>query len=122
LKDIKGSDLKIIGKKPNEIVDKTNTNGEYFKIGTLYGFMLPVKTENSRKKGLFMRENRFFIEGEGNVKYSYNNSHIANDPVLASQNFLKALEKIPSLIEMHEAGAEELVKNIPALQEVVKTT
>jgi hypothetical protein len=122
LKDVEGSDPKIIGKKLNEIADTTNTNGEYFKIGTLYGFTLLVKTENSQKEGLFMRENRFFIEGEGNVKYSYNNGRIANDPVLASQNFLKALEKMPSLIETHEARAEELAKNIPALQEIVKTT
>ena len=68
-----------------------------------------------------MRENRFFVEGEGNIKYSYNNGHIASDPILASQNFLKALEKMPSLIETHETKAEALAKNIPALQEVVKT-
>jgi hypothetical protein len=122
LKDVEGSDPKVIGKKLNEIADKTNTNGEYFKIGTLYGFTLLVKMESSQKEGLFMRENRFFVEGEGNVKYSYNNGHIANDPVLASQNFLKALEKMPSLIETHEAKAEEQSKDIPALQEVVKAT
>ncbi|MDR1169769.1 MAG: hypothetical protein LBK97_02925 [Prevotellaceae bacterium] len=81
-----------------------------------------VKTENSQKEGLFMRENRFFVEGEGDVKYSYNNGHIASDPVLASQNFLKALEKMPSLIETHEAKAEEPAKDIPDLQEVVKAT
>jgi hypothetical protein len=122
LKDVESSDPKIIGKKLNEIDDKANTNGEYFKIGTLCGFTFSVKTENSQKEGLFMRENRFFVEGEGNVKYSYNNGHIANDPVLASQNFLKALEKMPSLIEHHETKAETMAKDIPALQEVVKAT
>jgi hypothetical protein len=122
LKGVEGSDPKTIGVKLNEIADKTNTNGEYFKIGSLYGFTLQVRTENTQKEGLFMRENRFFVEGEGNIKYSYNNGHIANDPVLASQNFLKALEKMPSLIETHEAKAETLAKDIPALQEVVKTT
>jgi hypothetical protein len=86
-----------------------------------YGFTLQVRTENTQKEGFFMRENRFFVEGEGNIKYSYNNGHIANDPVLASQNFLKALEKMPSLIETHEAKAETPAKDIPALQEVVKT-
>jgi hypothetical protein len=101
LKDVEGSYLKITGKKLNETVHKTNTNREYFKIDMFYGFMLPVKTENSQKKGLFMRENRFFIESEGNVKYSYNNGHIAGNPVLASQNFLKMLEKMPSLIETY---------------------
>jgi hypothetical protein len=120
LKDVEGSNPKIIGAKLNEIADKTNTNGEYFKISTLYGFTLSVKTENSQKEGLFMRENRFFVEGEGNIKYSYNNGHIANDPILASHNFLKAIEKMPSLIETHKAKAEALAKDIPALQEVVK--
>jgi predicted nucleic acid-binding Zn-ribbon protein len=122
LKGVEGSDPKTVGKKLNEIADKANTGGEYFKIGTLYGFTLSVKTENTQKDGLFMRENRFFVEGEGNIKYSYNNGHIANDPVLASQNFLKALEKMPSLIETHEAKAEALEKDIPTLQEIVKVT
>jgi hypothetical protein len=121
LKGVEGSDPKTIGIKLNEIADKTNTNGEYFKIGSLYGFTLQVKTEKTQKEGLFMRENRFFVEGEGNIKYSYNNGHIAADPVLASQNFLKALEKMPSLIETYEAKAQALAKDIPALQEVVKT-
>jgi hypothetical protein len=120
LKGVENSDPKMIGKKLNEAADKTNTNGEYFKIGTLYGFTLLVKTENTQKEGLFMRENRFFVEGEGNIKYSYNNGHIANDPVLASQNFLKALEKMPSLIETHKTKAGDLEKDIPALQEVMK--
>jgi hypothetical protein len=122
LKDVEGSDPQTIGVKLNEIAEKANTNGEYFQIGTLYGFTLSVKTENTQKEGLFMRENRFFVEGEGNIKYSYNNGHIANDPILASQNFLKALEKMPSLIEHHEAKAETLVRDIPALQEVIKAT
>jgi hypothetical protein len=121
LQGVEGSDPKAIGTKLNELANNAITNGEYFKIGTLYGFTLLVKTENSQKEGLFMRENRFFVEGEGNIKYSYNNGHIASDPILASQNFLKALEKMPSLIEHHETKAEELSKNIPALQEVVKT-
>jgi predicted nucleic acid-binding Zn-ribbon protein len=121
LNGVEGSDPKTVGTKLNELANSATTNGEHFKIGTLYGFTLSVKTESTQKEGLFMRENRFFVEGEGNIKYSYNNGHIANDPVLASQNFLKALEKMPSLIETHEAKAEALAKDIPALQEVVKT-
>ena len=120
LNGVEGSDPKTVGTKLNELANSATTNGEHFKIGTLYGFTLSVKTESTQKEGLFMRENRFFVEGEGNIKYSYNNGHIANDPILASQNFLKALEKMPSLIETHEAKAEALAKDIPALQEVVK--
>ena len=122
LNGVKGSDPKAIGIKLNELANDATTGGEHFKIGTLYGFTLLVKTETSQKEGFAFRENRFFVEGEGNVKYNYNNGHIANDPVLASQNFLKALEKIPSLIETHETKAEALEKDIPALQSVVRTT
>lgn len=47
------------------------------------------------------KDNRFFIEGEGNIKYSYNNGHIAIDSILASANFLKALDRLPILIEKY---------------------
>jgi len=122
LNGVVGSDPLTIGKKLNDISNNASTNEEYYKIGTLYGFSLLVKTENSRKDGLNFKENRFFAEGEGNIKYSYNNGHIANDPVLASQNFLKALEKMPSLIEYHEKEADKKEKDIPVLQEVVNTS
>jgi hypothetical protein len=74
------------------------------------------------KEGLFLKENRFFIEGEGNVKYSYNSGRIANDPKLAVNFFLHALEKIPALIENHEKKNLELSKDLPVLQEIVKST
>ncbi|GHT19928.1 hypothetical protein AGMMS4957_05360 [Bacteroidia bacterium] len=98
------------------------TNGEYFKIGTLYGFNLLVKTESSQKQEFFSKENRFFVEGEGNIKYTHNKGHIAGDPLLASQNFLKALEKIPSLIEKYQVDTKKLSADLPALQEVVNST
>jgi SNF2 family DNA or RNA helicase len=59
LQGVAGSDPKAVGTKLNELANSATTNGEYFKIGTLYGFTLSVKTENSQKEGLFMRENRF---------------------------------------------------------------
>jgi hypothetical protein len=121
LNGVESSDPKATGAKLNELANNATTNSEYFKIGTLYGFTLSVKTETSLKEGFSFRDNRFFVEGEGNVKYNYNNGHVANDPLLASQNFLKALEKMPSLIETHEAKAESLAKDIPVLQAVVNT-
>jgi len=65
-----------------------------------------------------MKENRFFVEGEGNVKYTYSNGHIANDPKLAVSYFIRALEKIPTLIENHEKRNIELSKELPVLQEI----
>lgn len=68
------------------------------------------------------KDNRFFIEGEGNIKYSYNNGHIATDPILASTNFLKALERIPNLIEKYQSDNERLSRDLPVLKEVMTIT
>ena len=48
----------------------------------------------SEKYGLDIRVNRFLIQGEGNIKYTYNNGIIAKDEKLAAMNFLNALEKL----------------------------
>ena len=108
-----------IAKHFAQINDRTLTHGEYFKIGTLCGFNLLVKTEESQKEGLFAKQTQFFVEGEGNVKYTYNNGSIAQDPKLAVMYFLHALEKIPSLIEKCTKETEKLTKDLPVLQEIV---
>lgn len=59
---------------------------------------LLVKTEESQNERVAFKDNRLFIGGEDSIKYSYNNRHIAIDPILASTNFLKALERIPVLL------------------------
>lgn len=115
-------DPKAIGEKLNQLADNARTNGEYFKIGELYGFKILVKTEDSQKEGVAFKDNRFFVEGEGNVKYSYNNGHIAHDPLLASKNFLNALEKIPNLIEKYQSENEKLSKDLPILKNVIDST
>lgn len=122
LDNLESTNPKAIGEKLNQLSDNARTNGEYFKIGDLYGFKLLVKTEESRKEGVAFKDNRFFIEGEGGIKYSYNNGHIALDPILASTNFLKALERIPVLLEKYESDNRKLEKDIPILKEVIATT
>ncbi|MDR3058195.1 MAG: DNA methylase, partial [Prevotella sp.] len=119
LDNFKSDDPKAIGEKLNQLSDNARTNGEYFKIGELYGFRILVKTEESQKEGSVFKDNRFFIEGEGNIKYSYNNGHIAVDPLLASKNFINALEKIPNLMEKYQADNQKLERDIPILKEVV---
>lgn len=122
LDGVTSSGIKAIGDKLNQLSDNARTNGEYFKIGELYGFKLLVKTEESQKEGSMFRDNRFFIEGEGSIKYNYNNGHIANDPKLASMNFLNALDKIPALIEKYKNENTHLSKDLPILQEVMNDT
>ena len=122
LDNLNTTDPKAIGDKLNQLANNARTNGEYFKIGDLYGFKILVKTEESQKEGSMFKDNRFFIEGEGNIKYSYNNGHIATDPILASTNFLKALERIPALIEKYQSDNQKLEKDLPVLKEVMTAT
>ena len=119
LKGVEGSDPKRIAAKLAEVKEHARTKGAYFDIGTLYDFKIVVKTESSSQSLFDLSQNRFFIMGESGMKYSYNNGNIAADPVLASMNFLNALEKIPSLIQKYEADTVKIAKNIPVLQETV---
>jgi selenophosphate synthase len=116
------ADVKQIGAKLNQIADKARTGGDYQEIGSLYGFQLLVKTEVSEKEGVDIRVNRFLIQGEGNIKYTFNNGIMAKDPETATMNFLKALEKLPGYIEQEQKKINELQKDLPILQEIVNGT
>ena len=122
LDGVESADVKLLAAKLNHLHDHATTHGEHYPIGELYGFKLLVKTESSQKEGLFMKENRFYIEGEGSIKYTYNNGRIAGDPKLAVNFFLHALEKIPSLIEKYEKENVKLSADLPVLQEIAGST
>lgn len=113
------ANVKQIGEKLNQLASKSRTGGQYEEIGSLYGFTLLVKTEISQKEGADIRINRFLIQGEGNIKYTYNNGIIAKDEKLAATNFLNALEKLPNYMEQEQKKINELKKDLPVLQEVV---
>lgn len=116
------ADIKQIGAKLNQFAEKACTGGQYEEIGTLYGFTLLVRTEVSRKDGIDIKDNRFFVQGEGNIKYNFNNGKMATDAKTASFNFLNALEKIPAIIEQEQKKVASLQKDLPVLQEVVNGT
>ncbi|MDO4228974.1 MAG: N-6 DNA methylase [Capnocytophaga sp.] len=111
--------VKVLAEKLHNYSKNVRTAGSYQEIGSLYGFQLLVKTEISQKEGLDLRENRFFVQGEGGVKYTHNNGRLANDPNLAVMNFLNALEKIPSYIEKQQKEIALLEKDLPVLQEII---
>lgn len=111
------SDIKVIAHRLQEIEEKARTNGEYNKIGELYGFSVMVKTESSSQNLFDLSVNRFFVKGEGSIYYTYNNGKLANDPKLACLNFFNALERIPKVIESHE---KEIAK-VSANKEVYTT-
>ncbi|MCC9036243.1 N-6 DNA methylase [Chryseobacterium sp. Ch-15] len=116
------TDVKQIGAKLNQLADKARTGGDYEEIGSLYGFQLLVKTEVSQKEGIDIRVNRFFVQGEGNIKYTHNNGAMAKDPETAALNFLRALEKLPSYIKKEKENIDEFQKDLPVLQQVVNGT
>ncbi|MEA1849667.1 N-6 DNA methylase [Chryseobacterium sp. MHB01] len=116
------ADVKQIGTKLNQLADEARTGGQYEEIGSLYGFSLLVKTELSEKEGMDIRVNRFFVQGEGNIKYTYNNGIIAKDEKLAAMNFLNALEKLPGYIEQERKKIAEIQKDMPILHDVVNGT
>src|SRR5690606_19697634 len=116
------ADIKHIGAQLNQLADKSRTGGGYEEIGSLYGCQLLVKAEMSQKEGVDTRVNRLLIQGEGNIKYTYNNGIIAKDEKLASMNFLNALEKLPSYIEQEQKKISEIQKDLPVLQEVLNGT
>ena len=120
---VESTDIKDIGAKLAELNEKVRTpDGTAKEIGELYGFKLLVKTESSTKDLFELNQNKFMVQGvtpgeDGKpIKYNYNNGNIASDPKLASMNFLNALERIPQLIENHQAKGEKLASDIPILQ------
>ena len=114
------TDEKSIGEKLQQIAKNASTHGEYTPIGELYGFPIKVKTEPCLRDGVESKLNRFFIEG--NYKYTYNNGQLAMaDTKAAATNMLNALERIPKLMEQYENQNEVLMRDIPTLQEIVKS-
>ena len=109
--------LEVIGKYLQRMAKTARTDGEYKKIGAIYGFPIKVVSETSFENGLPFVENRFVVEGH--YKYQYNNGHVAkSDPIAAANNFVNALQKIQGYIEQYDSRCRTLEKEIPQLQEI----
>ena len=106
------SDMKIVASRLQEIAEKARTQGEYHRIGSIYGFDIFVKTESSAKDLFQSSVNRFFVKGEGSIYYTHNNGKLASDPKLACQNFLSALERIPKVMTTHEKELTRATQDI----------
>ena len=121
LDDVESTNLEVIGKHLQMLAEKETTGGQYKRIGEIYGFPVKIVSETSFENGLPFVDNRFFVEG--NYKYQYNYGHIAkSDPIAAANNFLNALQKIPSYIEQYDSRCKALEKEIPQLEEIAGKT
>ena len=121
LDGVESTNLEVIGKHLQMLAEKETTGGQYKRIGEIYGFPVKIVSETSFENGLPFVDNRFFVEG--NYKYQYNYGHIAKlDPIAAANNFLNALQKIPSYIEQYVSRCKALEKEIPQLEEIAGKT
>lgn len=121
LDGVDSADLKVIGKKLAEL-NRTLKCEDYMKIGSLFDFRILVRSEKRLQDGVDFITNKFMVEGLDGIKYNYNRGHLAADPVLASQNFIKALDTMPKLMEKHTARCAELSRDIPTLENIVNKT
>ena len=121
LDGVESTNLEVIGKHLQMLAEKETNGGQYKRIGEIYGFPVKIVSETSFENGLPFVDNRFFVEG--NYKYQYNYGHIAkSDPIAAANNFLNALQKIPSYIEQYDSRCKDLEKEIPQLEEIAGKT
>ena len=121
LDGVESTNLEVIGKHLQAMSEKERTDGQRKSIGEIYGFPIEVLSETSFENGLPFVDNRFAVKG--NYKYQYNYGHIAkSDPIAAANNFLNALQKIPSYIEQYDSRCKALENEIPQLQEIAGKT
>lgn len=103
------------------LAQRTDTLGQYQRIGEVYGFPISIISERTLvdvREGI---QNRFVVEG--NYKYKFNHGFIAmSDTHAACMNFVNALEKIPGLITQHEERTAKLKSDVPTLEGIVSKT
>ena len=100
---------------------KTDTHGQYRRIGEVYGFPISIISERTVVDGKESVQNRFVVEG--NYKYKYNNGFIAmSDTHAACMNFVNALEKILGIIAQYEERTAKLKADVPQLEAIVAKT
>ena len=97
---------------------KTDTHGQYKRIGEVCGFPISIISERNLVDGKETVQNRFVVEG--NYKYKYNNGFLAmSDTHAACMNFVNALEKIPGIIAQYEERTAKLKADVPQLEAIV---
>ena len=115
------SDEKNMGIHLQGLAMKTDTHGQYRRIGEVYGFPISIISERNLVDGKESVQNRFVVEG--NYKYKFNNGFIAmSDTHAACMNFVNALEKIPGIIAQYEERTAKLKADVPMLEGIVSKT
>lgn len=112
------SDEKNMGIHLQVLAQRTDTHGQYKRIGEVYGFPISIISERTLIDGKEAVQNRFVVEG--NYKYKFNNGFIAmSDTHAACMNFVNALEKIPGIIAQYEERTAKLKADVPQLEAII---
>ena len=112
------SDEKNMGIHLQVLAQRTDTHGQYQRIGEVYGFPISIISERTLVDGREGVQNRFVVEG--NYKYKFNNGFIAmSDTHAACMNFVNALEKIPGIIAQYEERTAKLKADVPQLEAII---
>jgi len=112
------SDEKNMGIHLQGLAQRTDTHGQYKRIGEVYGFPISIISERTLVDGKEAVQNRFVVEG--NYKYKFNNGFIAmSDTHAACMNFVNALEKIPGIIAQYEERTAKLKADVPQLEAII---
>ncbi len=112
------SDEKNMGIHLQGLAQRTDTHGQYQRIGEVYGFPISIISERTLVDGKESVQNRFVVEG--NYKYKFHNGFIAmSDTQAACMNFVNALEKIPGIIAQYEGRTAKLKADVPQLEAII---
>ena len=112
------TDIQNMGVHLQGLAQRTNTHGEYVRVGEVYGFPISIISEKTLTDGVESIQNRFVVEGE--YKYKYNNGFIAmSDTKAACMNFVNALERLSEIIRQYEERTEKLRKDVPQLEAII---
>ena len=115
------SDEKNMGIHLQGLAQRTDTHGQYQRVGEVYGFPISIISERVLADGVEKVQNRFVVEG--NYKYKYNNGQLAMaDTHAACMNFVNALEKIPGIIAQYEERTAKLKADVPILEGIMAKT
>ena len=124
------SDEKNMGIHLQGLAQRTDTHGQYKRIGEVYGFPISIISERTLVDGKEAVQNRFVVEG--NYKYKFNNGFLfrklhkrqaddiaMSDTHAACMNFVNALEKIPGIIAQYEERTAKLKADVPQLETII---
>ena len=118
LDDCKYMDEQNMGVYLQGLAQRTDTHGQYHRVGEVYGFPISIISERVLTDGKESVQNRFVVEG--NYKYKFNNGFIAmSDTHAACMNFVNALEKIPSIVAQYEERTAKMKADVPILEGIV---